>query len=360
MNHDRTYRPFCCVSAPRLRGADGSMRQAPRRSAGHAATHPVQPLKGLPGTRATDVSYRALAPHGAGLASGIEGHRSDAARPTANYSLLTANSSFTFSAKEKDSETGLSYFGSRYYSSDLSIWLSVDPMAGKYPSLSPYVYCYNNPILIKDPNGQYGVIAIRKQLDENGNVTGGTATLVVNYYYNSSMANSMTQEQAQYVENNIITNLNQLKGQKITIDGAQYTFDYQISFKDLATIYGSGNPEGWASADKYYKGGPKVGDYLQTVELDGGDVGQGSQYSIGIDFKKLKNYIASGRSDGQTPIHEFFHNLGAVDTFVYGTRIMDYNEQVNGEPVPVRKVQMEDIETLINQSNSKLGIVYEN
>ena len=34
---------------------------------------------------------------------------------------------YTFSAKEKDSETGLSYFGSRYYSSDLSIWLSVDP-----------------------------------------------------------------------------------------------------------------------------------------------------------------------------------------------------------------------------------------
>jgi len=270
------------------------------------------------------------------------------------------SSMYTFSAKEKDTETGYSYFGSRYYSSDLSVWLSVDPQAAKYPSLSPYVYCYNNPILIKDPNGQYGVIAIRKQLDENGNVTGGTATLVVNYYYNSSMANSMTQEQAQYVENNIITNLNQLKGQKITIDGVQYTFDYQISFKDLATIYGSGNPEGWASADKYYKGGPKVGNYLQTVELDGGDVGQGSQYSIGIDFKKLKNYIASGRSDGQTPIHEFFHNLGAVDTFVYGTRIMDYNEQVNGEPVPVRKVQMEDIETLINQSNSKLGIVYEN
>ena len=60
---------------------------------------------------------------------------------------------FTFSAKEKDSETGFSYFGSRYYSSDLSIWLSVDPMSDKYPSLSPYVYCADNPIVIKDPNG---------------------------------------------------------------------------------------------------------------------------------------------------------------------------------------------------------------
>jgi len=61
---------------------------------------------------------------------------------------------YSFSAKEKDSETGLSYFGSRYYSSDLSIWLSVDPMSDKYPSLSPYSYCANNPVKVVDPNGE--------------------------------------------------------------------------------------------------------------------------------------------------------------------------------------------------------------
>ena len=61
---------------------------------------------------------------------------------------------YTFSAKEKDSETGLSYFGSRYYSSDLSIWLSVDPMSDKYPSLSPYVYCADNSVKLVDPNGE--------------------------------------------------------------------------------------------------------------------------------------------------------------------------------------------------------------
>ena len=62
--------------------------------------------------------------------------------------------SYTFSAKEKDSETSLSYFGARYYTSDLSVWLSVDPMAAKYPSLSPYVYCANNPVKLVDPNGE--------------------------------------------------------------------------------------------------------------------------------------------------------------------------------------------------------------
>jgi len=61
---------------------------------------------------------------------------------------------YTFSAKEKDSETSLSYFGSRYYTSDLSVWLSVDPMAAKYPSLSSYAYCANNPLKYIDPNGE--------------------------------------------------------------------------------------------------------------------------------------------------------------------------------------------------------------
>ena len=106
------------------------------------------------GGRGVPLSYRALAPGGAGFCYRICTGTSES-RPTAHYSLLTANSTYTFSAKEKDSETGLSYFGSRYYSSDLSVWLSVDPMAGKYPSTSPYAYCRNNTIRLIDPNGMF-------------------------------------------------------------------------------------------------------------------------------------------------------------------------------------------------------------
>jgi len=50
--------------------------------------------------------------------------------------------------------TGFDYFGARYYSSDLSVWLSVDPLASKYPSLSPYAYVANNPIMLVDPDGK--------------------------------------------------------------------------------------------------------------------------------------------------------------------------------------------------------------
>ena len=60
----------------------------------------------------------------------------------------------TFTGKERDSETGFSYFGARYYDSDLMTgWLSVDPMADKYPNISPYAYCGWNPIKFVDPNG---------------------------------------------------------------------------------------------------------------------------------------------------------------------------------------------------------------
>jgi len=61
---------------------------------------------------------------------------------------------YTFSGKEKDAETGHGYFGERYYDSGLSIWLSVDPMSDKYPSMSPYNYCANNPVMLVDPDGR--------------------------------------------------------------------------------------------------------------------------------------------------------------------------------------------------------------
>ena len=38
--------------------------------------------------------------------------------------------------------------------SALSLWLSVDPMSDKYPRVSPYTYCGNNPVKLVDPDGR--------------------------------------------------------------------------------------------------------------------------------------------------------------------------------------------------------------
>jgi len=67
--------------------------------------------------------------------------------------VISFDSRYKFTGKERDEETAYDYFGARYYDSDLSQWLSVDPMSDKYPSLSPYNYCENNPVVLIDPNG---------------------------------------------------------------------------------------------------------------------------------------------------------------------------------------------------------------
>jgi len=82
------------------------------------------------------------------------------------YNAKTAlKSTQSFTGKERDSETGFSYFGARYYDSDiLTGWLSVDPMADKYPSLSPYAYSNWNPVKLIDPDGNSPISVLAKMM----------------------------------------------------------------------------------------------------------------------------------------------------------------------------------------------------
>ncbi|MBL7994997.1 RHS repeat-associated core domain-containing protein, partial [bacterium] len=60
-----------------------------------------------------------------------------------------------FTGKERDYESGLDYFGARYYNSEVGRWMSVDPKSAKGPQYSPYLYTFDNPILMVDPNGKW-------------------------------------------------------------------------------------------------------------------------------------------------------------------------------------------------------------
>ncbi|HEY1193218.1 SpvB/TcaC N-terminal domain-containing protein [Flavobacterium sp.] len=84
------------------------------------------------------------------------------------------SSPYLFNGKELDRETNLSYYGARYLDMKTSLWLNVDPLAiynpifekqlyfdgqhngGVYNSgnLNSYIYCYQNPINLIDPNGK--------------------------------------------------------------------------------------------------------------------------------------------------------------------------------------------------------------
>ncbi len=60
---------------------------------------------------------------------------------------------YGFTSKELDAETGLDYFGSRYYDSWAGRFNSIDPHADLYHSWSPYAYSLDNPVLLVDQTG---------------------------------------------------------------------------------------------------------------------------------------------------------------------------------------------------------------
>jgi RHS repeat-associated protein len=66
------------------------------------------------------------------------------------------NTPYLFNAKELDEETGLYYYGARYYDPRVSVWYGIDKEWEKFPGRSPYEYCYSNPTKYLDPNGKYG------------------------------------------------------------------------------------------------------------------------------------------------------------------------------------------------------------
>jgi RHS repeat-associated protein len=88
------------------------------------------------------------------------------------------------------------YFGARYYETDLSSWLSVDPLSDKYPGLSPYIYSADNPIKLIDPDGKepikpyIGTSAMFRALLDNSPRKVGTYTGIQASDYLKSLGNT--------------------------------------------------------------------------------------------------------------------------------------------------------------------------
>ncbi|WP_425413730.1 RHS repeat-associated core domain-containing protein [Riemerella columbina] len=103
------------------------------------------------------------------------------------------NMPYLFNGKELDQETGLYYYGARYYDARVSLWLGTDPLSGYNPimetehyidgqhnggiynpmNFATYSYTYQNPIRFIDPNGKQvqfdARVYIKQQLDSRVN-----------------------------------------------------------------------------------------------------------------------------------------------------------------------------------------------
>ncbi|MGW0998181.1 SpvB/TcaC N-terminal domain-containing protein [Streptomyces sp. NPDC002523] len=79
----------------------------------------------------------------------------------------TADTPYQFTGKELDAETGLYYYGARYYNPRTQLWASADPVLPDYldgdmaggigepRNLAAYTYAHNNPVKLTDPTGKW-------------------------------------------------------------------------------------------------------------------------------------------------------------------------------------------------------------
>jgi len=164
---------------------------------------------------------------------------------------------YKFTSKELDPETGLYYFGARYYDARVSRWISPDPILYKYlpkvlngdqaknynlnfpgddfynsENLNLYGYGYNNPIVYVDPNGKF-VIKVpfsdkyfyfqQKPRDSKGNFKGFRFGLT-------------TEKEGRYIDptGGGVLGLGIVGRQKISFindDASKPTTDRKVSFK---------------------------------------------------------------------------------------------------------------------------------
>ena len=86
-----------------------------------------------------------------------------------------------YNGKELDKMHGLNTYdyGARQYAPILGRWDRMDPLCEKYYSISPYVYCMNNPVMFLDPDGR---------------------TVEANSLSQMNIINTVTPEEAEYIQ----------------------------------------------------------------------------------------------------------------------------------------------------------------
>jgi RHS repeat-associated protein len=85
---------------------------------------------------------------------------------------------YRYTGKEKDEESGLYYYGARYYACWLGRWTAADP-AGLVDGLNLYMYCRGSPLNRIDPNGMYNIET--GKIDPGDNLTKITSKINKEY-----------------------------------------------------------------------------------------------------------------------------------------------------------------------------------
>ena len=229
----------------------------------------------------------------------------------------TWNTPYLFNAKEFDEETGLYYYGARYYDPRLGLWISTDAMEEKNFFISSYCFTNNSPINIIDYDGKDGV----RIIDDEAK----TITIKANYYVITASLhyrneNGKIKELKGFSKKDIekmngyneyLNNLN-LKVSSGEYEG--YSVLFELSFIDAGDILKAGS----MAAEDLYQGEP-IGNTIQlgseithrNLHFETKYNEDGTTSTVGGVTSKNKMIIMNVAKDSKmNRIHEIFHTFG--------------------------------------------------
>ena len=222
-----------------------------------------------------------------------------------------------FNGKELDTETGLYYYGARYYEPVLALWYGVDALAEKYPNMGGYVYCNNNPIAIIDLDGNDGVRIIDSESQ--------TITIKADYYVVTKAVNYKKDGKIKELEGystKDIERMNKyndyLNDLDLKISEGEYK-GYAVKF-DLQFIEGGSSLDSYISAQKDNYEEYCIGNTIQkgnqythkNVGFESVDLPDGMTKMVGgvTDIDKAAIVMNAAADNKMNRIHEIFHTFG--------------------------------------------------
>jgi RHS repeat-associated protein len=208
---------------------------------------------------------------------------------------------YLFNAKELDEENGMYYYSARYYNPPT--FISRDPLFEKYPFMSPYAYCYNNPLKFIDPTGKEGVVVVNEKTQ--------TLTVIATYFVMtkpSSDIRTYTSDEITSMQNNINNILNSA-GYTVT-DGqyAGYAVQFDLQFKeggDPANMITQAENEKYGNipiGNTFEKGNQQTHKKIFTPQLNGDVTG-------GVTHDNKRILMNELYDNNRNQIHEIFHTL---------------------------------------------------
>jgi RHS repeat-associated protein len=200
-----------------------------------------------------------------------------------------------FNAKEKDEESGMYYYEARYYNPPS--FISRDPLFEKYPFMSPYTYCLNNPLIFIDPTGEEVEIICPETQQKHTYTPGmavpdGASDFVSNAINALNTINTTEEGGAAIGELHTSSNLFSI------IQGNESTF----SSSNERNAFAKQNQENPALALSY-QAMQEAG-----ININSGSGGTITWYSSGVSIPTTNGQQRNGMID---LAHELFHGLDA-------------------------------------------------